>query len=148
MKLRKAKYSDLKTLLFWANEKDVIKNSIYRSVKINIEDHKIWLKKNLASKKNNIYIASDKLKLVGMIKTDEYKRYYLISYSIQKSHRNKGYGLKIVNMIVNKLFKTDKKKYLKAIVNKKNEHSQKIFKKLNFKEYLLKNKSFLQFIKK
>jgi len=148
MQLRKTKYSDLKTLLGWANDRLVIKNSISRNSKVNIKEHSIWLKRNLISRKNNIYIASKKSKLIGMIRTNRFKKYYLISYSIDKKYRNKGYGLKIVDKITQKLFKINKKIYFKAIVKKENKNSQKIFKKLNFSILPIKNKNFFEFVKK
>ena len=138
-RLRKACKSDLILIFNWANEKSVIKNSINRVGKLNINDHENWYKKYQGSKLNFIYIFSKNKKDIGLVRLDLVKNFYFISYLIDKKFRNKGLGYIMLKKFVNLFHKKKKIKNFYAKVKNKNISSIKIFEKLGFKRYYISN---------
>ena len=53
--IRKAKVIDLKKTLEWANDKEVIKNSLNRNHKVKLIEHFKWFNNYLKAKKNDSY---------------------------------------------------------------------------------------------
>ena len=51
MVIREAKLRDLKKTFQWANDKDVIRNSLNRNSKVNKSEHLRWFKNYLKAKK-------------------------------------------------------------------------------------------------
>ena len=56
MVIREAKLRDLKKTFQWANDKDVIRNSLNRSSKVNESEHLRWFKNYLKAKKKKMFI--------------------------------------------------------------------------------------------
>jgi len=127
--IRKAKISDLLKTFEWANEKETIKNSIERSKKVSLNEHTKWFKNYIFSKHNHLLIASYKTQLIGLVRIDMKKKYFFLSFLVDKDKRNKSFGYRILNKVIKKY---KKKKFFQARVKKNNLASNLIFKKLGF----------------
>ena len=138
--IRKAKINDLLKTFEWANEKEVITNSIERSKKVTIKEHTIWFKKYIMSTSNTIIIGSFNNEKIGLVRIDLKKKEFFISYLIDKKKRNKGFGYRMLNKVITK--HKYKKKIFKARVKQNNLASNYIFIKLGFKKkYTNQNKN-------
>ena len=129
--IRKANINDLLKTFEWANEKEVIKNSIERSKKIEINEHSTWFKKYITLKFSSLFIVSLRSEKIGLVRIDCKKKEIFLSYLVDRKKRNKGYGYQMLNKIIKK-FK-NKKKVFKARVKISNLASNSIFIKLGFK---------------
>jgi predicted acetyltransferase len=129
--IRKANINDLLKTFEWANEKEVIKNSIERSKKIEINEHSTWFKKYITLKFSSLFIVSLRSEKIGLVRIDYKKKEFFLSYLVDRKKRNKGYGYQMLNKIIKK-FK-NKKKVFKARVKRSNLASNSIFIKLGFK---------------
>lgn len=138
LSLRIIRKKNIRKTWVWANDKNVILNSIIRKKKVTINEHTKWIKRYFSTKKNQIYIAHESKKMIGMIRIDKHKKDFIISYMIDKNYRNQGYGYEIIKKLIEKKRKFNKRIKFKALVLKKNKSSIKIFKKLQFKMKLKK----------
>ena len=140
--IRKAKFADLIKTYGWANEKEVIKNSINRSKKVSFKKHSEWFNKYINSTINDLFIVSLKNQKIGLIRIDLIKKSYFISYLVDKKKRSKGLGYQMLNKIIKKYKGT--KNNFKARVKKNNYASKSIFMKLGFKiKYTNNNKNII-----
>ena len=129
--IRKANIDDLLKTFEWANEKEVIKNSIKRSKKVEINEHSTWFKKYITLRLSSLFVVSLRGEKIGLVRIDCKKKEFFLSYLIDRKKRNKGYGYQMLNKIIKK-FK-NKKKVFKARVKRSNLASNSIFIKLGFK---------------
>tara|TARA_Y100000741_G_C18060602_1_gene480367 strand:- start:121 stop:570 length:450 start_codon:yes stop_codon:yes gene_type:complete len=127
--IRKAKISDLLKTFEWANEKEIIKNSIKRSQKVSLNEHTKWFKKYIFSKHDHLFIATLKNQKIGLVRLDFKKKYFYLSYLVDKNKRNMGFGYKLLDKVIKK---HKKKRYFQARVKKNNLASNLIFTKLGF----------------
>ena len=140
--LRKAKYEDLIKTYTWANDQEVIKNSIERSNKVSLKEHLEWFNKYINSKSKTLIIASFKNQKIGLVRMDLNKKDYFISYLVDKKKRRKGFGYEMLKKIIEK-YKLTKNNF-KARVKKNNYASNSIFLKLGFKiKYTNNNKKII-----
>jgi spore coat polysaccharide biosynthesis protein SpsF len=116
----------------WANDDGVRENS-FSSEKILYEDHLRWYTKILSDPNIKMYLLADSNKNIGVIRLESKEDENVISYSIAKDSRGKGYGYKILLKMEEELIKSHKKLKLIAYVKKQNIASLKIFNKLNYK---------------
>lgn len=131
--LKKLTKKDLYTLFYWVNDNDVIENS-KKKKKIDFDKHQIWFQKAISSNKNYIFILYLNNVPIGQTRFDLIKKdTYLITFSIDKLYRNKGYGDIIIKKSLIKLFSQNVTKKLIAQVKPKNLSSIKIFEKNGFK---------------
>ena len=138
--IRKAKINDLLKTFEWANEKEVITNSIVRSKKVTIKEHSTWFKKYITSASSTIFIGCLNNEQIGLVRIDLKKKELFISYLIDKKKRNKGFGYRMLNKIITKY--ENKKKVFKARVKQDNLASNSIFIRLGFKKkYTNQNKN-------
>lgn len=99
VKLRKATAEDIDLIFEWANEVDVRKNS-FNSKPIPYENHKIWFEKLMSDGSVYQYILMDNDVPVGQIRLNIEGNEAEIGYSIAKEYRGKGYGHRILQLIV------------------------------------------------
>ena len=126
MRFRKANKNDCKLIFDWANQKEVRLNSIDNKA-IKWDDHKKWFQEKLNSKESQIFILEGK-KPIGQIRIDLNEGFYYIDYFVELSHRGKGYGKKMIDML------KEKNKYpLKALVKESNIISSRVFNSSGFK---------------
>lgn len=126
MKFRKANKNDCKLIFDWANQKEVRLNSIDNKA-INWNDHKKWFQEKLNSKESQIFIFEGKSP-IGQIRIDLNEGFYHIDYFVELSHRGKGYGKKMIDML-----KRKNKFPLKALVKESNIISSRVFISSGFK---------------
>ena len=65
--IRKANIDDLLKTFEWANEKEVIKNSIKRSKKVEINEHSTWFKKYITLKLSSLFVVSLRSEKIGLV---------------------------------------------------------------------------------
>lgn len=141
--LVKVTAKDVQLLFDWTNDPSVRENSL-NSNPISWAEHVNWLNNRLEMD-SNIFILHYKKQAVGMIRFDHKNDHFLVNYSIDKIHRGKGYGKKIIEAGLQKI---DKNLLVKAIVKKDNIASITIFNKLNFEKLEGEDPSVFYFIKK
>lgn len=125
-------YIDL--LYQWVNEVECRKNS-FNTNAIPYDQHVNWCYEKLRSNDTSIYIVLfDKKIPIGQIRLVKRKAEIIISYSVDKKYRGKGYGTKFIELIVdnNNLIDAKDSITLVAEVKKDNIASQKIFEKCGF----------------
>ena len=133
---RKAQMKDMLIYFKWVNDNITRKSSI-NSKKISFTDHKYWFIKKLKNKYSNLLIFKNQKKLIGQVRLDLKKNFFLIDYSIAKECRGNGFGKKILSIAINSNKK--KKSSFLAIVKKNNVPSTKIFESLGFKRNIKDN---------
>ena len=129
--IRKANIDDLSKTFKWANQRAVIKSSIERSKKVEMNEHSVWFKKYISLKSSYLFIASLRSEKIGLVRIDCKKKEFFLSYLVDRKKRNKGFGYQMLNKIIKK-FK-NKKQVFKARVKRNNLPSNLIFIKLGFK---------------
>ncbi len=126
-----ANLDDLELFFNLANDKSVRENS-FNSEKISFDEHILWFKNSLNNKHRILYkILKDK-KFIGQIRLDILEKdTYLISISLHKEFRSKGYAFLALEQIIK-----ERNFYnFKAQIKKENVKSIALFKKLGF-EYV------------
>ena len=128
--LRKAESNLDALLLFdWANDSVVRENSLNK-VKISIIDHFKWFNKKIKDINSHIYILTDLYNSnIGQIRVDKIDEYFEIDYSISRLYRGKGFGNKILQLLLTQLGNVN----YKAKVKTENIASKKVFINNGFK---------------
>tara|TARA_B100000886_G_scaffold285663_1_gene210139 strand:+ start:594 stop:1052 length:459 start_codon:yes stop_codon:yes gene_type:complete len=145
--IRKAKIIDLKKTFEWANDKEVVKNSLKRNIKVNYNEHLNWFNSYLKAKKKIMFIGTINRKPVGMVRLDYIKMKIFISYLIDTKNRKKGLGFEMLKKALEYIKRKNKGYIINAEVKKKNIGSNKIFKKLGFIKYNLKKNNTVSYYK-
>lgn len=125
--LHEVSIDDAVLLFHWANDMDVRRNA-FNEEPIIWENHIKWLESKLKDLNSKIFILKDNNLPVGQIRIDLEDNYWVIDYSIDKEYRGKGYGEKIVSLLIQN-YESYK---FRAIVKKNNLASNRVFEKLNF----------------
>lgn len=130
--LRNADMKDLLFVYHLANESEVRNNSLNTN-KISIDEHKKWFQNILNAKKASLYILMDSDIAVGQGRLEIVNGKCRISYSIVPDRRGRGYGKKLLNLLLKKM-KEDypECKICYAEVLAGNVASRKIFEELMF----------------
>ena len=146
-KLRPVKASDVDILYNWVNDIDVRRNS-FSQKKISYEEHCKWFCEKINDSSTELYILENGETNIGLIRLEFNDDKILISYSIMREERGKGYGEKIILMAENLLKKehSSQKYIMLAKVKHGNIASRRVFAKLGFAEaeengYLIYRKS-------
>ncbi|CAL66984.1 GNAT family N-acetyltransferase [Christiangramia forsetii] len=131
------------TLLFkWVNDEEVRKNSL-DSQKIKWEEHKLWFNNKLNSSRCEIFIFENDNLPVGQIRYDKNTNgIWDIDYSIDKEYRGLGFGKRMVELSLSSVSGVKR-----AVVQRKNIASCKVFEKLGF-EMDKKNDEIIEFLYK
>lgn len=123
---------DALMLYDWANDIAVRANSL-NNEKISITDHFAWFNSKINSKNTFIFILTDQYKsFIGQIRVDKVDEYFEIDYSISDFYRGRGFGNKIVQLLLNELGSTN----FLAKVKRDNIASKKVFVNNGFKFHL------------
>ncbi|MDR2145849.1 MAG: UDP-2,4-diacetamido-2,4,6-trideoxy-beta-L-altropyranose hydrolase [Tannerella sp.] len=132
LKLRKATINDAKLLFDWANDDEVRTTAVIKK-KIEWEEHIHWFTNKLKSNQSHIFILTDaENEHIGVVRFDKEDDAFMISYSIDKSHRRKGMGLLILQLGCKKMREEVPNCTFKALVQTDNTASNKIFVTLGF----------------
>jgi RimJ/RimL family protein N-acetyltransferase len=140
---RKVTKNDIKLLFDWANDPDVRVNA-KNSKPITWDEHVIWFNNRLSNKFAYTYILSDLQESIGIVRFDKTLEGYVVSYSIDKNYRGKGFGELVLVEGLKNLYLSVDKPNLVAYVKKGNIASEKIFNKLGF---ILKREEILNSVK-
>ncbi len=136
--LRKAEDKDIDLLFRWANESEVRKNS-FSTKPIIYEEHKKWFAKE-KQKGTKIYILCDGALEIGTLRLNLKGHEAVISYSIAREYRNRGYGTKLIMLAEQEachIFLEEKQQHfmiLRAQVKEENLASGEIFTKLGYEK--------------
>lgn len=124
---------DIDLLYEWANDSECRKNA-FNSEKIEYEIHKKWFLKKLNDKNCKIYLYIYNNNAIGQVRIDIHGSNALIDYSIKKEYRGKGHGIKILQLLEEKItqLKSTKIRSLLGEVKNDNLASQKVFIKLGY----------------
>lgn len=143
--LRPVKEEDCDLLFNWANDELVRKNSFNTNI-ITYERHKKWFYDKLNSQQSIIYICCNRKEPIGQIRVDIADSVGIITYSIAREYRGKGYGtqllIKIVDSIKDSNIKVDK---LIGRVKYDNISSQKAFQKAGYNS--MKKEEYIEYYK-
>ena len=127
--LRDASICDAKLFFDWANDPLVRKNA-FNSELIVWEKHLNWFMDKLESTCTQLYILTDSCNSsIGQIRIDLIDGIWEIDYSIDPQYRGRGYGKKIIELLLHKISSNS---ILKGIVKNTNIASLKVFKDLGF----------------
>lgn len=132
--IRRATMEDMDLIFQWANDEEERKNS-FHSEMIPYETHCIWYKSRMESEDTFIYILMCEDIPVGQCRLKTEGKEALISYSVDKAHRNKGYGKKLLTLVYEEVKRTlpDISEFV-AEVKEENVPSQKVFSALGYTE--------------
>lgn len=138
--LRRAEREDIETLFRWVNDSETRKNS-FHSEPVNYEEHVEWFEKKYTDDNCRIYIFCDGKLEVGMLRLDFEENEAVISYSIAKEFRNKGYGRKLIEAAEREICRWMESQRpdveavsVKALVKKSNFASNRIFASLMYEK--------------
>lgn len=131
--LRRATEEDCDLIYKWANDIEVRQNA-FNSNFIPYDEHCRWYKSSLDSINRIIYIATDGNREIGQIRLDKEENKSIISYSVNKSYRGRGYGKALIKLIKEEALKNDII-VLEGLVKKDNIPSQRAFISNKFIEY-------------
>ena len=132
--LRPATRDDLKLLFDWVNEPAVRQNSFNTSA-ISITEHSDWLESVLDDRDTKLFILQEDATPIGQVRLVRDTNVWQISYSIALPYRAQGYGKIILKLAENELIRgghVGEKIY--AEVKMDNIASQRIFKKLGYRD--------------
>lgn len=133
--IRKVIRDDFEILFLWRNDEKVVKNSRYQNY-VSREEFEQWFRERLENKKIHMFILENNGEKVGQIKIEPSESELLITYSVAKEHRGKGFG-KMLVINLEEYIKKNKELFeeydeLVAYINAKNCPSINAFKSLNF----------------
>lgn len=130
--LRKAELSDMDMYYLWAND-PVVRNSSFNTEHIPYNEHEIWFNKSLKRDDVVLYVLMEGDTAVGQIRINISGAFAEISYSIASEFRGKGYGSKIVSLLIDRIRKDRPDiKTVCARVKPDNVASLKVFESLGF----------------
>lgn len=115
----------------WVNDDEVRKNS-FNNNKIPYKEHVNWYLNKLKNPDCFIYLLANSNKNIGIVRVEKKENENVVSYSIEKQFRGKGYGHKILEKLQDELMKEKRNIVLTAYVKKENSYSIKIFERLNY----------------
>ncbi len=130
--LRPMQIDDMDLIYQWANEPECRKNSFHME-KIPYEDHKKWFQAKLISKYCDMFVACREKTPIGQIRLEYEGDKALISYSVTKEERGRGYGGVLLKLAEEKV--RDKKiniHVLEGLVKEHNIASQRKFEEMGY----------------
>ncbi len=132
---RLAEKNDCELYYKWYNDL-LTRLQSFSSALVSFDNHKIWFEKNILSDNVRMYVIMENKKAIGQIRFNINDNEALISYSLDKNYRGRGYG----KLILKKGLLAIKEEFadeLTIIGYVKNENipSIKAFRELGFEEY-------------
>ncbi len=133
MELRPASVDDCRLLWKWANDPETREVS-FSPESIKWEDHVKWLESKLGDSDCVLLVASNgEGTSIGQVRFDVDGGEAIISVSVDKAFRNRGYGNRIIRLACGKVFETARIGSIHAYVKEGNYGSAKAFFKAGFK---------------
>ena len=132
--LRKAELADLDMYYNWAND-PVVRSNSFNTEQIPYEDHVLWFNEAIKRDDVALFVLMDDDMPVGQIRINISDAVAEISYSIASEFRGKGYGGKIVSLLIERIREEMPEiKTVSARVKPDNLASMKVFEKIGFKK--------------
>ncbi len=140
MNARKAKKEDCRLYHVWSND-PLTRQQSYNSEPIPYESHEKWFFNKLKDENSYLYVITNNQQPIGQIRFDIKKEEAIISYSLDKNERGKGWGSAIIRRGMRELKKTEhKNKPIVGFVKFNNIGSIKAFRTiLEFRETVAEN---------
>ncbi|MDD5451004.1 MAG: UDP-2,4-diacetamido-2,4,6-trideoxy-beta-L-altropyranose hydrolase [Desulfovibrionales bacterium] len=133
MELRPASVDDCRLLWKWANDPETREVS-FSPESIKWEDHVKWLESKLGDPGCVFWVASNgEGTSIGQVRFDVDGGEAIISVSVDKAFRNRGYGNRIIRLACGKVFETARIGSIHAYVKEGNYGSAKAFFNAGFK---------------
>lgn len=148
LKFRKANINDMDLYFKWIND-SLVRQYSFQSNLVDIKSHNEWFKSKINDESSYMSVFENELnEKVGQVRIDKVdEENALISVSVAKEHRGKGYASKIILIFSDYFLKTYKKFCINAYIKKSNLKSKNVFESAGFKFsktiVYKKNKSFL-----
>ena len=132
LRLRLAETSDLDMYYEWANDPLVRSNS-FSTDPIPYENHVKWFNNVMQRDDVVLFVLMDNDKAIGQIRITIFDSVAEISYSIASEFRGKGFGSKIVSLLIDKIkVEFPDIKLIRARVKPDNSASLKVFENKGF----------------
>ncbi len=148
LKIRNANKGDIETYFNWVNE-DAVRKLSYNSKKISYLQHQEWFNKNLIDDNCFMYLFFIN-KEIGQVRIQKIsKNNALISISVDKNFRGRGYGVQMLKKSIEIFHKAYPTIVINAYVKIENIASKNIFEKSGFKfmeELIYKNTNSFHYI--
>jgi RimJ/RimL family protein N-acetyltransferase len=136
LSLRKAIDSDMELYFDWTNDEQTRKNS-FSSEKIEYKNHRDWFVNKVRDPNTLMFVfQNDTHQPIGQVRIEKKNNENLIGISIDKNHRGKGYGSKIIKMAAHEFFDKTGESILLANIKPENIASRKIFSNSGFVEII------------
>jgi UDP-2,4-diacetamido-2,4,6-trideoxy-beta-L-altropyranose hydrolase len=135
-RLRQVREDDCRLLWEWANDPDVRKAS-FSSELIPWEEHLQWFKSKLGDPNCLFFIAVDGIDVpIGQVRFDivREKKEAVISVSIDRKFRGKGYASAIIQLASQMLFRLSEVNVIHAYIKQNNAASIRAFMKAGYRE--------------
>lgn len=132
LRLQRAKDSHCHLLWAWANDPDV-RTVSFSSAPIPWQEHVQWFHAKLQDPSCLFFIAIDSEDVpVGQVRYDLKGSYALISLSLDRRQRNKGYGSTLLRLSAQTLFATTTHTVIHAYVKPENQASVRAFERASY----------------
>jgi len=132
IKLRKVSEKDCRLIWKWANDPEVRAES-FTPKAIPYNDHVIWFERKNNDPDSYLYIAENTdRKSVGQVRFELEGNDAIISISLDRKFRGKGYGSIIIALASQKIFEISEVNVIHAYIKKGNIASKSAFQKAGF----------------
>ncbi len=146
---RLATIEDVRIFYNWANDPEVRSNAI-NIKEIAYPEHENWFQKKINEPGSSMLIFNSEAENIGQLRIDKTGEEGVITYSIDKTHRGKGYGTKMLEKGAAYFFSKHMGR-LTGLVKENNIASIKAFIKAGFTEEaekkLINGEVFVKFYK-
>jgi len=133
IRLRRAEEDDCRLFWKWANDPDV-RAASFSPEWISWEQHIEWFRSKLNNSDCKLYIAVDSTDVaIGKVRFDIRGNEAVISISIDRRFRGKGYGGYLIRLASEKVLNNERIKVIHAYIKRGNEVSIRAFEKAGFK---------------
>lgn len=134
LNLKLATKEDCDLLFEWANDAECRRNS-FSQEKILYENHIRWFQNRLQDTGCDLFIVVEDSREVGMLRLDYHENQAVISYSVARNERKKGYGKGILQLGENYV-RAHKRNIERLIgeVKKENVTSMRRFEELGYEK--------------
>lgn len=130
---REAVLSDLKLYFDWAND-PIVREQSYKSIAINLENHKNWFETKLEDNSCMMLLFQNEKKLfIGQIRIQKENKFEaLIGISIAAEHRGKGYAKDMLVLASEYFLEKNNEFLINAYIKVQNLSSKNAFEKAGF----------------
>lgn len=126
--MRKAEMEDMMLYFDWANDETTRQNAIHIS-QISLEGHRSWFTKKIHDKDSKLFVFSTEENDIGQLRLDRDGNDWIISYTVDRRFRGKGWG----RIMVQKILRDFSYLPMKALVKEGNIPSVRIFERCGFR---------------